>query len=238
MSYLKGFRFNGQHSREYGILLESYTVGTPAKRKSEVEVPFRSGTLDFSTFFTGENTFSNREIKVKAHVVSKTTPELKVIYNKILNWLVDTNGKAELIFDDAKGYVFLAEVNTSIDYEEFYTAGTFDITFTAEPFRKSVDYQGTRITWDLFNFLEDVLNETHFIVSGTQENSFIHAGRNTTPTIRIISGSLKLKSGNYTTPLLAVGDHIDYNFTVFKGQNTITSYGNGEFELLFKKEAI
>ena len=234
----KSFSFNNISSEDFGINLESYVIGTPAKRKTEVEIPFYNGTLDFSTYFTGQNTYSNREIEVKFNVVCKSTAELKVKYNKIVNWLIDTTDKAPLLFDDTKGYIFMAEVIDSIDYEEFYTAGSFTVTFVAQPFRESIDYQGHLITWDNFNFLEDVLNTAKWEVSGKQAVVYYTSGRRTTPLIKVNSGSVKLTANGYTTPVLSQGEHVDYNFYLNNDKNTIIIEGNGEVELIHKKEAI
>ena len=236
----KYFIFNGVNSQEYGINLESYTVGTPAKKKVEVEIPYRHGSLDFSTFFTGENTYKNRTITVKFNIVCKSEAELKVKYNKITQWLIDTPGKVDLLFSDARGYIFKAEVESSISYEEFYNAGSFTVNFTAEPFRQSVDYQGHLITWDNFNFLEDVLSNAKWELSTTQKVVHYTSSRKTTPVIKVSKGSVKLTNNGYTTPLLGVGEHIDYNFYLVNDKNdiTITTSTTSIVELIYKKEAL
>ena len=234
----KKFTFNNVSSSDFGINLESYTIGTPTKRKVEVEIPYMHGTLDFSTFFTGENTYNNRYIEIKFNIVCKSEAELKVKYNKIMQWLIDTNGKVELKFDDTKGYIFMAEVVESISYEEFYTAGSFTVSMVASPFRESVDYQGHLITWDNFNFLEDVLNTAKWTVNGAETFTYITSGRRTIPKIKVNKGSVKLSANGYTTSTLSVGEHIDYNFYLEYDKNTITITGNGEVELIHKKEAL
>lgn len=236
----KSFTFNGINSKTYGINLESYTIGTPAKRKTEVTVPFRSGTLDFSTFFTGENTFNDRAITIKFNVVCKSNAELKVKYNRIMQWLIDTNGKVDLVFDDSRGYIFKAEVTNSISYEEFYTAGSFTVNMTASPFRESVDYQGHLITWDNFNFLEDVLSASKWEVSQTQAVVHYTSSKKVVPKIKVSKGSVKLTNNGYTTATLGVGEHIDYNFYLNYDKNdiTITTSTASVVELIYKKEAI
>lgn len=235
----KSFVFNGISSEVFGINVESYVVGTPAKRKTEVEVPFRSGKIDFSTFFTGENTFDNRQIEVKFNIVCKSEAELKVKYNRIVQWLIDTVGKKELYFDDTRGYTFLAEVVDSIGYEEFYTAGTFTVTFIAEPFRKSTDYQADLITWNNFNFLEDVLSNAKWNVSENTTVTHYTSSRKVVPTIKISKGSIKLSANGYTTATLGVGEHIDYNFFLNFDRNEITIITTTAsiVELVYKKEA-
>lgn len=234
----KSFTFNGINSSSFNINLESYTIGTPQKRKIEVEVPFRHGSIDFSTFFTGENTYNNRQIEVKFNVVCKSVGELKVKYNKITSWLIDTAGKKELSFDDTRGYTFIAEVIDSINYEEFYTAGSFTVNFVAEPFRRSTDYQAHLITWDNFNFLEDVLSNAKWTINKTTEVVHYTSSKKIVPSIKVSKGSVKLTLNSYTTATLGVGEHIDYNFILNYDRNdiTITTTADAIVELIYKKE--
>lgn len=234
----KSFTYNNVCSSSFNINVESYTIGTPQKRKTTVEVPFRHGSIDFSTFFTGENTYNDRQIEIKFNVVCKSAGELKVKYNKIMSWLIDTVGRKELIFDDTRGYVFNAEVVDSIDYEEFYTAGSFTVKFIADAFRKSTDYQGHLITWDNFNFLEDVLSNAKWTVSKTTDITHYTSSKKVVPLIKVSKGSVKLTINNYTTATLGVGEHIDYNFILNYDRNDIkiTTTAEAIVELIYKKE--
>ena len=238
---VNGFKFNNQHSNEFEIIMEYYVVKTPEKKKVLVEVPHRSGTLDFSHIYTGENIFSDREIEVKFSVVKKRLVDLRVIYNRLILWLIDTEGKCKLQFDDAKGYYFMAEVINSIDYEEFYETGTFTVIFSASPFRSSNTYQGNYLLWDDFNFLEDVLQKTDFVIeSGTEDIVIVNKGKRITPIIKVHKGSVRITRDSYTTPSLGVGEHKDFNLFLKKGENSlrIQASGKSRVEFLFRKETI
>lgn len=234
---MKGITFNGKHSyRDFGLLLESYKVNMPSKRKVVVDVPYRHGSLDFSTLYTGENIYEDRVIEVKLAMVEKNIPLFKVKLNRVAEWLLDTIGRQELIFDDTPDYSFSAEVNNEYAIDEFYSSCSFTVKFTANPFRVGTSYVGSKQLWDTFNFLEDALFENYFILKNeTKKIEIINVGRKTIPLLKVV-GNIRLTIGNYTVDLTD-GETIDYSVELIQGINELTITGTGEIEIEFKKEA-
>ena len=238
---MNGFTFNGHHSSEFDILLESYTVGTPTKKKITVDVPYRNGSVDFSLVNTGDNVFGDRTLTLKINVVMKNIPDLQVKYNSILQWLIDTQGRQDLIFDDTKGYKFRAEVIDNIDYQQFFTAGSFTVPMIADPFRYGTSGEGSEKLWDLFNFNDDVMQDTVYTtnMAGFVNVMVYNSGKTVTPSFKVTDGDdITITVGSYTTPVIPNGtEYTDYNIKLTNKENYFTINGHGTAQVKFIKEA-
>src|SRR5690625_4183585 len=137
-----GIEFNGKHSYiDFGITLGvEKDIGYPEKEKIKVKVPFSNIEYDFSEIY-GEQTYTNRALTYTFNIIEKhkinTTEKINLIETKIVNWLMNSNGKQKLYDDAIPGYYFLAEVEGSLSFDELWNSGTLTVTFTAYPFMAS-----------------------------------------------------------------------------------------------------
>lgn len=232
---LRGFSFNGVHNTEKGVVMHSKVIQSPSKKKIKTSVPFMNSEYDFSTVATnGEITYNNREITVVIGIPSESKERLQIEYSKMLTWLVDVN-KSRLIFDDIPDYYFMAEVESATTLEQLMEFGRLTVTFTAEPFKNSIQYIGSEL-WDTFNFEEDYMEDVEFDVSGSKTVTLYNPGRLIVPVINS-SAVMKAKVNGYTANLIE-GNNKDLKFKLKKGSNSIIITGYGHVEFIFRKEIL
>jgi len=233
----RGFKFNGKHSyTDYGLALESKKIGSPAKQKIKETVPFMDGSYDFSTLGSnGQQVFAERPIEIVIGLPTKSKEQLHILYSKVLTWLVDV-GEQQLVFDDIANYYFLAEVESAPDFEEMIRFGKLKVTFTAQPFKKCVEYEGDKV-WDTFDFNNDILQEAEFNVAGSRTVSVINGGRIVIPTFNASATNMTIVFGGKTYSLV-VGDNKIYDIKFPSGVNSITLNGTGTITVLLRKETL
>jgi predicted phage tail component-like protein len=234
-STLRGFAFNNKHNyNDMGLVMHSKSIQPPSKKKIKESVPFMNGSYDFSTVATnGEMTYNEREITVVLGMPTDTKERLQIIYSRTLEWLSDS-GKCNLIFDDIQDYYYVAEVEDASTFEEVVNFGKLSVTFTAYPFKSSVDYVGD--VWDTFNFEEDVVQDVEFDVTGSKNVQIYNAGRTISPKINC-NATMTAATNGYTTNL-KMGDNSDWRFKLKNGTNDINITGTGHIKFIFRKESL
>lgn len=165
-----GFNFNGLHTyRDFGITIADKSVGYPEKEKIKVKVPFSNIEYDFSRIYGGQS-YTERPLNYTLNVLDKhrniDMHEVNTIETKLVNWLMNSNGKQRLYDDAMPGYYYLAEVEGGLDFEELRNYGTLEVEFTAYPFMIGQYLEGNDI-WDTFNFELDVAQPVEFEVVRT-----------------------------------------------------------------------
>lgn len=234
------FNYNGKNSLDLGVVVDSYTLSSPRKKKILVEVPYTSSDLDFSYALDSENMYYDRYITIECSVVCKSKEELKQRISQINTWLLETRGKQELTFSNEK-YIYMAEVRESIDYLPFDRACTFTILFTASPYRQGHCLEGTYKEWDCFEFAVDVLQESVFNLTTTPKNvTLINVGRKIVPQIKVTGGKVNITMNGYTTEL-ATGTTTNYSLVLKNGENKLTISavtGTAKIEFIWRKELI
>lgn len=235
ISGIRGVTFGGTHNNDIGLVMHSKSIQSPAKKKVKESVPFMNGSYDFSTVGSnGEIVYNERDIKVVFGLPAENKESLQVLYSKAMNWLVDV-GKQQLIFDVLNDYYFMAEVEATTSFEEMQEFGKLEVTFVADPFKKSTVLVGSNI-WDTFNFEEDYLSDTTYVISGSQLVDIYNPGRTVRPTINCSSPMTLIQNGK--TYNLSVGDNKLYGFYLVPGVNNLTINGNGSINFIFRKESI
>lgn len=234
------FNYNGKNSlKDYGVVMESYSVSSPRKKKVLVDIPYASSDLDFSYMLNDENLYEDRVITVNCSIVCNSREEMKDRVSKITTWLLDTKGKQELLFSSEKTK-YLAEVRESIEYSPFDRACTFTVTFTANPYRIGHCPEGSRKEWDCFNFNEDVLQESIFNLDNSSQNvELINVGRSLVPKIIVKGADVRILFNGYSTTV-SEGEIYNYSLELKKGINkiTISSTGKSNIEFYWRKETL
>lgn len=235
MMSLKGFTFNNKHNKNIGTVMHSKSIQPPSKKKIKESVPFMNGSYDFSTVGSnGEINYNERIITIVLGLPADSKERLQIIYSNVLEWLLDS-GQCRLVFDDDPTYYYIAEVEETSTFDQFMEFGRLTVTFTAEPFKSSINYVVDDI-WDIFNFEEDVVQELQFNVKTTKAISVYNAGRIITPTINV-DAELSIVSKGVTYTLLS-GDNTFYDLKLYHGYNDMVINGNGNIKFLFEKQVI
>ena len=235
ISGLRGVKINDKHNKEFGIAMESASIGFPAKKKIKETVPFMNGYYDFSTIGSnGEIMYEEREIDITFGIPANSKEELQLAYSKILEWCVDIS-KSQIIFDSMPDYYFEGEVTDSSTIEETMTYGKLQIKFNCEPFKKSVSYVGECL-WDPFNFEEDYFEDSSFVISGSGTVGIHNPGRRVRPIINCSANATMMHNGK--TYNLVKGDNDIYGLYFTNGFNQMTINTNGTISFRFRKETL
>jgi predicted phage tail component-like protein len=230
---LRGFTFNGKHNSEMGVFMHSKSIQPPSKKKIKESVPFMNGSYDFSTIGSnGEVVYDEREINIEIGFDNNNKERLSMNYSKILEWIINVNGKHKLIFDDSKDYYYMVEVEESSTFEEVMNFGKLIIKFIAEPFKNGIDY-ATNTLWDTFNFNEDYLQCSDYDITASKTINVYNPKLLVTPIINCSSNMvLTYNNKNYN---LNAGDNKPYGLRLQNGVNIFTFTGNGHVRILFRK---
>ena len=166
---IKGITFNGKHSyRDMDITMTGErTIGYPNKRKIKVAPPLSNITYDFSELY-GDQVYEERTLTYRFNMVNYHELDYASVQHeatKVVNWLMNSNGKKKLFDPDIKGYYFLAEVEGGVELEHFIRSGVLNVTFIAYPFKISVLPEGHDI-WDEFNFELDMAQNLTYSMDG------------------------------------------------------------------------
>ena len=232
---LRGFTFNGKHNNDFKVVMQDKDIQSPSKKKVKDSVPFMNGSYDFSTVGSnGEIVYSERSITVTLGLPAETKEELRVIYSRIHEWLMDV-GKQKLIFDDEKDYYYYAEAEEVTSFERTMEFGKLVVKFVVDPFKYSINYVGANI-WDTFNFEEDYLQDSGYDISGSRIITLQNPGRTVRPIINCNVPMIMIQNGKSYN--LSAGDNKPYGFYFVNGSNTLTINGNGRIEFIFRKESI
>lgn len=235
ISSLRGFTFNGKHNNDIKVVMHSKSIQPPSKTKIKASVPFMSGEYDFSTIGSGgEVIYQNREITITIGMNADSKESLQVIYSNVLEWILNVNG-SRLIFDDSKDYYYVADVESSSTFEEFMSFGKLTIKFTAEPYKKGIDY-ATNPLWDTFNFEEDYLQDSDYDVTASRIIEIYNPKMVVAPVINC--NSTMSVTHNNIVYNLSVGDNKPYGFKLQNGLNTLTFSGTGHVKISFRKVSL
>lgn len=237
---IKGITFNGKHSyHDMGITMTGERIiGYPNKRKIKIAPPFSNITYDFSELY-GDQVYEERLLTYRFNMINYSSMNYAGVQHeatKIVNWLMNSNGKKRLTDPDVGGYYFLAEVEGGVDLEHFITSGVLNVTFVAYPFKISELQEGHDI-WDEFNFELDIAQEAKHTVNDTKVITLYNTG---TPSVvpTVIAGA----------PFKVTKDNVEFSFDTGtsksddfqfpSGEHKLTLTGNGTIEFIFHKELI
>lgn len=233
-----GITLNNLHSyKDFGLIITDRDITTPSKIKIKKSVPFLNGYYDFSDI-NGSECYDERTLKYTCLLKCNNIRQFEYKYMNILKWV--TQGKKKPLRDDfLKGYYFLAECEGNVECKRFDSNkkyGYITITFTAYPFKIGESYEGNNL-WDDFNFELDVLQDTNFNISGSNNVSiYNNSSTNITPTV-ICSNNMEVIK-NSVTYKFNTGTSKDYRFELFVGENDMVIKGNGSIEFKFRKEVL
>lgn len=229
--------FNDKKSfTDFGIIVESFSIQPPSKKKIKDQVPFMNGSYDFSTVATnGEPVYTQRIIKVRFNLKERSRTALYNKYSAVLTWLLES-GQAQLIIDDMTDTYFIAEVETAPSFDFLIRrAGIMDVEFVAEPFKVGKNYVGQEL-WDNINLETDILQDTSFNINGSKTINIYNPGRAIVPEV-IVTADMSCTLDGYTTNF-TTNKKKDYRFKLKNGYNTINISGTGYIEFRFRKEVL
>lgn len=235
---MRGVHFNGKHSyKDMGLTIASRNIGNPSKVKKKERVPFSNVEYDFSNVY-GSQEYTERPIGYTFNIIGWNGSKDSFVNKKIevINWLMRPSEKEPLYDDTIKGFYFLAEVEDSIELEEYNYDGTITVEFTAYPFKMSELEEGNDI-WDEFNFLLDYAQLTDYVVDGRKEITLYNNGITTIKPTIIASAPFEIKM-NGVTYEIPKGTTDSYDFVFDELEIIMEVTGNGTISFRYYKEVI
>ena len=236
---MEGIRFLDKHSYDdFGVTLAERSIGNPEKEKMKVKVPFSNMEYDFSRIY-GSQPYSPRELKYSFNLFSdgsNSNQRMNSMRTRIINWVMNSDGKQKLYDDAFPGYYFLAEVEEKPDFDDNYNRGVLTVKFNAYSFMES-EYPEGSLLWDTFNFDQDVMQKVEFTIEGADTVTLYNTG--TPDVFPIIEASSAMEiSLNGITYTVSAGITEKADMPLVSGENELTITGNGMIKFAFYKEMI
>lgn len=123
-------RFNSKNISAYGLILEDVDLGSPEPQISQVVVPGRNGTLDYTEAIAGYTTFNNRNLTFS--LVRDGTPT--AIETTRAEFLKDIHGQTVNIYPDWVSGYFHGRASVEVsDYRPNFIRLT--VSVSADPYR-------------------------------------------------------------------------------------------------------
>ena len=150
----KGFTFDGESSKDYGIYITGSAVyNAPVRDVEMISIPGRNGS-----FALDKGRFENIEVTYPAGIYAETESDFAQGISDFRNFLASRQGYVELSDDYNLGEYRLAVYKSGLDVSpEQLRAGEFEITFECKPQR--------------------------FLTSGETEETIANGGTITNPTL-------------------------------------------------------
>ena len=238
MTTWEGITFNGKHSfKDFGLLMQSFEIGSPNKSKVTVKIPYSSKQVDFSTIM-GFQPYERRTLTFTFGFFDEYDMiQLQDKRIQVLNWLMELNGDSVIEFDLIKSYYFMGEIITGPEAEMAWNStGTLKVTIDAHPFKISKLLEGNDI-WDDFNFVEDIAQIVEYDIQGQVNIVLYNVGFNpVSPTI-VVDSSMSVVIDEVTYDLKN-GSNILEGLILNVGKNDITLFGSGHVKFEFRKEVL
>jgi predicted phage tail component-like protein len=170
---LQGFAFRGQHSSDFGIILNSLkrSILPPIQEKT-ITIPYMAGAHYFGKQI-GERTFS-----LTVTVQGTDADDLNNKLSDIATWL-NSDQEEEIVFDKEADKSYYGFFTGSTDLSELVTIGQATLTFVcADPYAYGVEVESAEQTTSPFSLDVGGKEATYpdIFVKFTQPSSFFTIG--------------------------------------------------------------
>lgn len=229
-----GFEFNGHHSSDFElVVLAEKTVTMPSKRKSQLQLPYRTGYIDLSDLY-GLNTYDERTVTFPCRLPygQENLSLMNIKLTELMNWLMKPTGKILLKDDAMPGYAFLAEVQTAPTIEEGWNFCKVTIVFQCYAYRLKHCYDDV---WDTFCFDLDAASNIEADVNGHESILLINTGQNCAKLTINCSSAMSASVNDHVFALKA-GDNVNPYMELMPGENTVNLEGTGHVRFDWTEE--
>lgn len=229
-----GFEFAGHHSSDFElVVLAEKTVTMPSKRKSQLQLPYRTGYIDLSDLY-GLNTYDERTVTFPCRLPygQENLPLMNQKLTELMNWLMKPTGKTLLKDDAMPGYAFMAEVQTAPTIEEGWNFCKVTVVFQCYAYRLKRCYDDV---WDTFYFSLDAASNIEVDVKGHESVLLINTGHNRVR-LTINCSAAMSASVNDTVFALNAGDNTDAYLELMPGENVVNIEGTGKVKFKWTEE--
>ncbi|NME31287.1 phage tail family protein [Ligilactobacillus ruminis] len=229
-----GFEFAGHHSSDFElVVLAEKTVTMPSKRKSQLQLPYRTGYIDLSDLY-GLNTYDERTVTFPCRLPygQNNLSLMNIKLTELMNWLMKPTGKTLLKDDAMPGYAFMAEVQTAPTIEEGWNFCKVTIVFQCYAYRLKHCYDDV---WDTFCFDLDAASNIEADVKGHESILLINTGQNCAKLTINCSSAMSASVNDHVFALKA-GDNVNPYLELMPGENTVNLEGTGHVRFDWTEE--
>lgn len=229
-----GFEFAGHHSSDFElVVLAEKTVTMPSKRKSQLQLPYRTGYIDLSDLY-GLNTYDERTVTFPCRLPygQENLSLMNQKLTELMNWLMKPTGKTLLKDDAMPGYAFMAEVQTAPTIEEGWDFCKVTIVFQCYAYRLKHCYDDV---WDTFCFDLDAASNIEADVKGHESILLINTGQNCVKLTINCSSAMSASVNDHVFALKA-GDNVNPDLVLMPGENTVNMEGTGHVRFDWTEE--
>lgn len=221
--------------KEYGVNVDSRSIGNPDKNKILEEIPFSNKLLDFSELY-GEQTYTERPISYVLNLIgTQPTRESAYYLQTIMTNLLMEKQQFKLYDDIFPGYYFLAEVREGTAFEPIVYAGKLQVNMTAYPYKIKEAREGSPY-WDDYSEL-DYYQESTYTINESKTIELMNNGMASVVPKVTCSAPMMVKKDNVQISF-PKGTNESLDFVINKGMNHLTVTGNGTIDFEFHKELI
>lgn len=229
-----GFEFAGHHSSDFElVVLAEKTVTMPSKRKSQLQLPYRTGYIDLSDLY-GLNTYDERTVTFPCRLPygQENLSLMNQKLTELMNWLMKPTGKILLKDDAMPGYAFMAEVQTAPTIEEGWNFCKVTVVFQCYAYRLKRCYDDV---WDPFYFNLDAASNIEADVKGHESVLLINTGHNCVKLTIKCSSAMSASVNDHVFTLKA-GDNVNPYLELMPGENTVNLEGTGHVRFDWTEE--
>ena len=229
-----GFEFAGHHSSDFElVVLAEKTVTMPSKRKSQLQLPYRTGYIDLSDLY-GLNTYDERTVTFPCRLPygQENLSLMNQKLTELMNWLMKPTGKTLLKDDAMPGYAFMAEVQTAPTIEEGWNFCKVTVVFQCYAYRLKHCYDDV---WDTFCFDLDAASNIEADVKGHESILLINTGQNCAKLTINCSSAMSASVNDHVFALKA-GDNVNPYLELMPGENTVNLEGTGHVRFDWTEE--
>lgn len=209
---MNGVTFGNKHSyTDYGLILQSKTIGAATVKTKKVDIEGGHGSLDYTAFF-GEPKYNNRTLTFT--FISKMRPlEFVSSYSELQNAL--HGQKVDIILDEDPNYHYVGRLSVE-DYSTSNKTPTFTISADCEPFKlkNAITVVTQEVSGSATITLSNMRMKVVPTITTDAEMTIVFGGRSTT-----------VSAGTFTIPTLELS----------KGDNTVTVSGTGSITFSYQE---
>lgn len=198
---------------DLGLVMTEKTIGTPTPQTNYIDVPGRDGSLDLSTYLTGEITYSNRPLRFK--FIGDGTRE--TVLNLIDEMMLYHGKNLQIVTDDYLEWYY--EGRAAITYIDHGHYVEFEMSVNAQPFSYSI--KPKRYEWDVTEYKQVVIT---------------NVGQSVIPTITVDS-DMSITNGGVSITL-SEGTYKPLALKLLHGATIFTLSGTGNIVIEFKEAII
>ena len=215
------------YMQDFGLMLESKSIGLPSVQTKSVAIPLRDGDLDLTNVLSNRVHYGNRKIAMDFNCVTDYPGEkMSDVANKL------HGQKVHIIFDDDLNYFYNGRLDMS-SFKENRKGGEYVIDANCEPFKYTILSSADDWLWDPFDFEEGYINELKDIVVTNSaqlvliaDEQLSYASITTDAQVTVTYGTKSVVCAAGTTTL--------YDFEFEPGENTITITGNATITITYR----